>query len=52
MSVLALMLPPRERLAARVAGTDAASTAVRLPTEWPFVLSTDGRSAGGMTAMA
>ncbi len=44
MSVLALLLPPRERLAARAAGADAPGTAARLPTEWPFVFSTDGRS--------
>jgi len=44
MSVLALLLPPRERLAARAAGADAAGSAARLPTEWPFVLSADGRS--------
>lgn len=44
MSVLALLLPARERLAARAAGADAAGSAVRLPTEWPFVFSTDGRS--------
>ncbi|MBK6470651.1 MAG: general secretion pathway protein GspL [Betaproteobacteria bacterium] len=44
MSVLALLLPPRERLAARVGGADAAATTPRLPTTWSFVLSTDGRS--------
>ncbi|MDO9074972.1 MAG: type II secretion system protein GspL [Rubrivivax sp.] len=44
MSVLALLLPPRERLASRAAGADVPGTAARLPTEWPFVFSTDGRS--------
>lgn len=48
MSVLALLLPPRERLAARTAGgADAAAHAggaLKLPTAWPFVFSTDGRS--------
>ncbi len=44
MSVLALQLPPRERLAARAAASDAAGSALKLPTEWPFVLSSDGRA--------
>ena len=44
MSVLALLLPPRERLAARAAGVDAAGSSLKLPGEWAFVLSTDGRS--------
>jgi general secretion pathway protein L len=51
MSLLALLLPPRERLAARTAsGNDAAVYAARaggalkLPVAWPFVFSTDGRS--------
>lgn len=44
MSVLALLLPPRERLAARAAGGDAAGPSARLPAEWNFVLSTDSRS--------
>lgn len=54
MSVLALLLPPRERLAARAAGADAAGTALRLPGEWSFVLSTDGRSVAqqGTAALA
>ncbi len=43
MSVLAIQLPPRERLAARTAGHEAA-TAPRLPGDWPYVLSHDGRS--------
>ena len=52
MSLLALLLPPRERLATRAAGgTDAASHAARaggalkLPVAWPFVFSTDSRTA-------
>jgi len=45
MSVLALLLPPRERLGARAAGPDAgAGAGLKLPTEWSFVLSSDGRS--------
>ena len=43
MSVLALQLPPRERLTARVAGAaDATGTALKLPHEWAFAFSTDG----------
>ena len=52
MSLLVLLLPPRERLATRNAGgTDAAMNAARgggalkLPVAWPFVFSADGRSA-------
>lgn len=54
MSLLALLLPPRERLAARTAGNpDAGAAAVnagragaalKLPAAWPFVFSSDGRS--------
>jgi general secretion pathway protein L len=44
MSVLAIQLPPRERLSARAAGTEAAS-GMRLPAEWPFVFSADGKTA-------
>ena len=46
MSVLALLLPPRERLAARVAGADggAGGAALKLPLEWGYVFSADGRS--------
>ena len=51
MSLLVLLLPPRERLAARTAaGVDAVANAARaggalkLPASWPFVFSTDGRS--------
>jgi general secretion pathway protein L len=43
MSVLAIQLPPRERLAARAAGTEAAD-GMRLPAEWPFVFSADGKA--------
>jgi general secretion pathway protein L len=43
MSLLVIQLPPRDRLGARAAGQDAAA-AWRLPTEWSFVLSADGRS--------
>lgn len=48
MSLLALLLPPRERLAARAAGgADAAAhagAALKLPAQWSFVFSADGRS--------
>ena len=51
MSLLALLLPPSERLAARSAGgTDMAANparaggALKLPVAWPFVFSADGRS--------
>jgi general secretion pathway protein L len=44
MSVLVLQLPPRERLAARGAGSEDAGTGVHLPAEWAFVFSADGRS--------
>jgi general secretion pathway protein L len=43
MSVLAILLPPRERLTARAGGSDGAA-GLRLPTEWSFVLSNDGRT--------
>ena len=43
MSVLVIQLPPRSRLGARVAGTDS-SPGLRLPSEWTFVLSPDGRT--------
>ncbi|MDP1899161.1 MAG: type II secretion system protein GspL [Rubrivivax sp.] len=53
MSVLAIQLPPRERLGARATGHDAA-TSLRPPTEWSFALSTDGRgvSRSGSAAAA
>jgi general secretion pathway protein L len=41
MSILVILLPPRERLAARVA---EAPPSVRLPAEWAYAFSTDGRS--------
>lgn len=44
MSVLALLLPPRERLGPRGAADGAAGTALKLPGEWAFVVSNDGRS--------
>lgn len=43
MSLLVIQLPPRERLRARQAGAEAAAP-WRLPAEWSFVLSPDGRS--------
>jgi len=44
MSVLALLLPPRERLSARAGSSDNGGAGLRLPNEWSFVFSTDGRS--------
>jgi general secretion pathway protein L len=56
MSVLAILLPPRERLAARHAGSDGSlgASGLKLPTDWSFVLSPDGRNVGqsGSTAAA
>lgn len=43
MSLLVVLLPPAERLAAQHA-SGGAEAAGRLPPEWPFVLSADGRS--------
>jgi len=43
MSTLVILLPPRERLTARAAGHEAAS-GLRLPVDWRFVFSADGRS--------
>lgn len=43
MSLLVVQLPPRDRLGARSGAADAAG-GPRVPAEWPFVLSTDGRS--------
>jgi len=43
MTVLAIQLPPRERLSARATSTEAAS-GLRLPAEWTFVFSADGRN--------
>lgn len=42
MSVLVIQLPPRSRLGARAAGVEA-NPGLRLPAEWSFVLSADGR---------
>lgn len=42
MSLLVVLLPPAERLAAQHAAGPA-DPAGRLPAEWPFVLSADGR---------
>jgi general secretion pathway protein L len=38
-----IQLPPRDRLGARAAGAEPGA-GLRLPGEWPFVLSNDGRS--------
>ena len=43
MSLLAIQLPPRGRLGSRRT-TPEAQPALRLPTEWGFVLSADGRA--------
>ena len=43
MSVLAIQIPPRERLSARAAGHEAVG-ALRMPAEWAYVYSHDGRS--------
>ncbi len=43
MSTLVILLPPRERLTARAAGHEAAA-GLRLPVDWRFVFSADGRS--------
>lgn len=51
MSLLVLALPPRERLGARGGAADAGG-ALRLPAEWPFVFSTDGRSVAQQGAAA
>ncbi len=45
MSLLVVKLPPRERLGARAAGPEAAS-GLRLPTQWDYVFSVDGKQAG------
>lgn len=53
MSLLVILLPPRERLGARGTGPESASS-LRLPTEWSFVLSADGRNVAqtGSAAVA
>ena len=43
MSLLVLQLPPRDRLGSRAAAFDA-EPGLRVPVEWSFVLSTDGRT--------
>jgi general secretion pathway protein L len=43
MSLLVLQLPPRDRLGSRANAHDA-QPGLRLPTEWGFVLSLDGRT--------
>lgn len=48
MSLLVLQLPPRERLGARSAGADGPA-AGRLPAEWTFVFSPDGREPGPLS---
>jgi general secretion pathway protein L len=53
MSLLVILLPPRDRLGARGPGPESAGPA-RLPAEWEFVLSTDGRHVdqSGRAALA
>ena len=43
MSILVILLPPRERLTARATGHEAAA-GLRLPVDWRFVFSADGRT--------
>lgn len=48
MTLLAIQLPSRDRLGTRFSapsGAHAARPGLRLPTEWGFVLSSDGRRA-------
>lgn len=54
MSVLVLQLPPRERLSARAGSPETSGAALRLPGEWAFVLSSDGRAVSqqGQSALA
>ncbi len=51
MSLLAIKLPPRPRLSARGASGEP-STGLRLPSEWPYVFSTDDRTPGPMNQAA
>ena len=53
MSLLALQLPPRERLGAR-ATAHAAAAGPRVPAAWSYVLSADGRTISqvGQAALA
>jgi general secretion pathway protein L len=48
MSLLIIKLPERERLGARAASPEPA-VVQRLPAEWSFVLSPDGRTAGPLS---
>lgn len=52
MSVLALLLPPRERLSARSGSPETSGAGLRLPAEWAFVLSADGRAVTQQGASA
>lgn len=45
MSLLVIQLPPRDRLGSRGGAADSAS-GHRLPTEWPYTYSADGRVPG------
>lgn len=53
MSLLVIQLPPRDRLGARGAGPEMAGN-LRLPSEWGFVWSSDGRnvSQSGRAALS
>ncbi|MDE1929871.1 MAG: general secretion pathway protein GspL, partial [Burkholderiales bacterium] len=51
MSVLVILPPPRERLGARASGREPAS-GTRLPSEWSYVYSSDGRSVGASGSAA
>ena len=51
MSLLVIKLPPRERLGARAAGNEPAPS-LRLPTQWEYVLSADGRQPGPLRQSA
>ena len=53
MSLLVLQLPPRGRLGSRAAVIDA-EPGLRVPTEWSFVFSADGRAVtqAGQAAVA
>ncbi len=51
MSLLVIKLPPRERLGARAAGNEPAPS-LRLPAQWEYMLSADGRQAGPLRLAA
>jgi general secretion pathway protein L len=51
MSLLVIKLPPRERLGARAAGNEPAPS-LRLPAQWDYMLSTDGRQPGPLRQAA